>query len=378
MHAGLGRERVDGVDLPLQDRLAEHHVAGPDRQVLPDVPADHGPDRVVRGMVGPEFEPLVEPAEQSLRPLVAAAPVCIGSLKLIEEGIDGRLPAGGDGVAGRSGPPPFVVCKLLQVGGAAEFADGADHLAQPDRGVQLQAVEERRARSAVQPVQHVPFQTSRVASRRRLGQAIEVAQRGRRVRHEIVRAAGREVVADLDEADPMSGAGLDRLHRPRSAAVDGERRGRSRPRRDVVEQALRADAHARPAERRSDQLLTAVAPLAFAFVGPHEGVGRERGRADAAQIGDLADRLGVAIDDLLKMDIPVQTKFAGRQPIGRRQARREALRRLAGAERDGDAQRRHDFFPRRRLDCGVSLNSPSSSPSSFFGANRLVSIRSQS
>jgi hypothetical protein len=53
---------------PDLDRLAEHVIAGAERQVIADMPADDVPYRVVGRILGAELEPLVQEASiQGLR-----------------------------------------------------------------------------------------------------------------------------------------------------------------------------------------------------------------------------------------------------------------------------------------------------------------------
>jgi hypothetical protein len=63
---------------PDTDGFAEYGIAGAERQVIADMLANDAPNWIVGRILGPEFEPLVDPPVKSLRAFGAAATAEIG------------------------------------------------------------------------------------------------------------------------------------------------------------------------------------------------------------------------------------------------------------------------------------------------------------
>jgi hypothetical protein len=115
-------------------------VTTPERQVRADVFGQHRPQSIVGRVFGAECEPLIEPAEERLRPFVGAPAIRVGALKVGKEATDRLGAAGGDLKSCGAGAPPLVVGQMLEVWRAAEDGHRADHLAGLDGGVERERV----------------------------------------------------------------------------------------------------------------------------------------------------------------------------------------------------------------------------------------------
>lgn len=156
MQPGLYGVRPYGMQPPGLDRLAEHDVAGADREVLQDEFANEIAQRVVGLVLPAELEDLVDATEDGLGPFGGGARVRVGGPEAFQEGFEAGLAAGEDVEAGGSGLAPFLVGERLEVGHAPERGDGAEQLAGSDCDVERKGVDQAAAgRSATSPLNFV-------------------------------------------------------------------------------------------------------------------------------------------------------------------------------------------------------------------------------
>ncbi|WP_050631747.1 hypothetical protein [Bradyrhizobium viridifuturi] len=121
-----------------------------------DEVADQLAQRVVSAILAAEFQDLVDPAEDGLRPFGAGARVGVGRLQVFEEDLDAGFAGAHDVEAGGAGLAPFLVGEGLQVRRAAEDGDGPEQLAGLDRDVERQGVDQADAgRPAIRAVEDV-------------------------------------------------------------------------------------------------------------------------------------------------------------------------------------------------------------------------------
>ncbi|WP_076861975.1 hypothetical protein [Bradyrhizobium mercantei] len=120
MQSGFQGERLKGMRPPHFDRFAEHNVAGADREVLQDKGADQVAQRVEGLVLSPEFEGLVDAAEDRLRPLLGGPRVRDSCLQIVEEDLDDWFAVADDVETVGAGLAPFLVSQRLQVRHASE------------------------------------------------------------------------------------------------------------------------------------------------------------------------------------------------------------------------------------------------------------------